>query len=129
MKIKTNILRRCRPGLLLAAMIFVPLPAAAQFMPGIADLPIMAGLKPDSAGPVIFDTPQGRIVVSSATGRIAEEAVLRFYSNTLPQLGWYRQSALEFTRAGENLKLEVLPLGGGRIVLKFMVAPSAGRVR
>ncbi len=115
------------PGLLLAAALLAPLPAAAQFVPGIADLPIMAGLEPDSAGPVIFDTPHGRIVESSAIGRVGKAAVLKFYSDTLPQLGWRRRSANEFTRAGEKLKLEVVPLAGGRMVLKFMLAPGAGR--
>jgi hypothetical protein len=101
-------------------------PAAAQFVPGIAELPVLAGLTPEPEGPVVFDTPEGRIVTTSLTGAVAENAVRDFYGATLVQLGWRKLAAGHFRREGESLRLRISPLQGNRIRLGIRLAPVSG---
>lgn len=102
-------------------------PAAAQFVPGIAELPVLDGLKPGPEGPVVFDTPEGRIVTTSLTGAATEKAVRAFYGATLEQLGWRKLAAGHFRREGENLQLSISPLPGNHIRLEIRLAPVSGR--
>jgi hypothetical protein len=110
----------------IVAIVAVGVPAAAQFVPGIAPIPILEGLAPDAEGPLVFDTPQGRIVATSLSGTRSEKAVRAFYGATLPQLGWRKLSEGQFRREGENLTLAITRLPGKRIRLRFRVAPVPG---
>ena len=114
-------------GVLLLAGLGVSAPAAAQFVPGIAELPMLEGLSPEPEGPVVFDTPEGRIVTTGLTGAVAEKAVCAFYGATLVQLGWRKLAAGHFRREGENLRLSITSLPGNRIRLGIRVAPVLGR--
>lgn len=98
--------------------------SADTFVSGFEDLPLMPGLSQVVGTSVLFDTPQGRIVQASATGPVKRSDVLRFYSETLPQLGWSRIAEGEFRREGEMLKLEfsnVTPT----LEVRFLVEPIA----
>jgi hypothetical protein len=112
-------------GLLLTGLGAIE-PAAAQFVPGIAELPMLEGLKPEPEGAVVFDTPAGRIVTTSLTGAVAENSVRAFYLATLVQLGWRQLAAGHFRREGENLILSIAPLPGNRIRLSIRLAPVSG---
>ena len=61
-----------------------------RFVEGVEDLPLMPGLSNVEAAGLAFDTVEGRIVVAFASGRVTREAVLVFYADTMPQLGWKR---------------------------------------
>lgn len=93
----------------------VPIPpaSAAQlvaesgpFVPGFADVPVMPGLATAESEPLVFDKPGGRIVQAMLSGEVPRQAVLAFYDQTLPQLGWRRASDRVFVREGEELRLE-----------------------
>ena len=112
-------------GSLLAGLVHAA-PAAAQFVTGIAEIPMLKGLAAEPEGPLIFDTPEGRIVTTSLTGAIAEKAVRDFYGATLPQLGWRKLAAGHFRREGEILKLTISSSPGNRIRLRFSLAPIPG---
>ncbi|MAF46783.1 MAG: hypothetical protein QGH73_16735 [Rhodospirillales bacterium] len=122
-----NFLRRLAGAVVLATVLAAAPPAAAQFVPGIADLPMMDGLGGDSEGPVVFDTPHGRIVVATASGGLDKKSVHAFYAATLPQLGWQRLSEGNFRREDESLKLVISALPGGRIRVRFRLAPVPAR--
>jgi hypothetical protein len=78
--------------------------AAAQFVPGTEDLPLMPGLTPVS-DTVVFDKPEGRIITASARGKVSRTLVRSFYAKTLPALGW-QQTHEGWRREGETLRLE-----------------------
>ena len=59
-------------------------------MPGLEDLPLMAGLFSINAAPLRFDSPGGRIVVAYAEGGVGRAQVAAFYGQTLAPLGWER---------------------------------------
>ena len=99
-------------------------PSKAQFVPGISDLPVADGLTVGPEGPVVFDTPEGRIVTVSVYGRLSKTAARAFYNSTLPQLGWARQPDGNFRREGEVLKLAISQVRGGRIALRFSLVPE-----
>lgn len=100
--------------------------SAETFVYGFEDLPLMRGLSQVAGNSVLFDTPQGRIVQASATGALTQAAVLKFYAETLPQLGWTRVAEDEFQREGEMLKLE-FDNAAPELEVRFLVEPVSRR--
>lgn len=100
-----------------------PAPAkAAAFVPGLPDVPAMPGLDAAEAEPLVFDKPGGRIVQAVLSGTVPRNAVLAFYDQTLPQLGWRRTAERLFVREGEELRLEFVP-AKGRTSVRFTLNP------
>ncbi|WP_247872234.1 hypothetical protein [Azospirillum sp. TSO35-2] len=66
----------------------------------------MPGLASAESEPLVFDKPGGRIVQTVLAGAVPRQAVLAFYDQTLPQLGWRRTAERVFVREGEELRLE-----------------------
>jgi len=95
-------------------LIPIPSAVAAQFaaaesgpfVPGTTDVPVMPGLASAESEPLVFDKPGGRIVQAVLSGEVPRQAVLAFYDQTLPQLGWRRTADRVFVREGEELRLE-----------------------
>jgi len=81
--------------------------AAEGFLTRVEDLPLAPGLAEDVRNGFAFDSASGRIVDAYATGDISEEQVLRFYRETLPQLGWTAEGDGRYRRNGEQLRLDV----------------------
>lgn len=125
-----------------------PAPAAAPaeesvFLSVVEDVPLMPGLIEDEASAVVFDAAQGRIAETVAAGASAgspgRAAVLAFYAETLPALGWRADGEARWVRAGEILSLEfedapiAAPLGakqdGGAkgIAVRFSLSPANPR--
>ncbi|MCW2235636.1 hypothetical protein [Azospirillum canadense] len=101
-----------------------PLPARAsdssRFVTGMGDVPVMPGLVPADEPPLVFDKPGGRIAQSVMAGRVDRKAVLAFYTQTMPQLGWKhapeskaasKAAGTRFLRDGEELRLEFVEPG------------------
>ncbi len=109
--------------LLAAALLLAPAPASATdpFVEGLEDVPLMTGLATVPDRSVVFDKPTGRIVESYAAGAVRRAEVVRFYDETLPQLGW---SGRGQTYRRES---EVLRLGfegkDGALVVRFSLSP------
>lgn len=104
---------------------------AGGYLDAVEDMPLMEGLHETGDGGVIFDKPNGRIVRAVATGKVAPDAVRRFYADTLPQLGWTRARKLElirnllvFRREGERLEIQTVPGTGGITEVRFSIEPD-----
>lgn len=98
---------------------------AAGFISTIEDLPLMPGLIEEEGG-MVFDSARGRIVEAYATGPVSEGAVIAFYAETLPQLGWRPDGPGVFSREGEILKVE-FPGGPGTappLTVGFRLMPA-----
>jgi hypothetical protein len=114
-----------RQFLLVLVLLAVPLTAHADgFVPGTEDLPLMPGLVAVANSAVVFDKPEGRIVESTARGKVTRYAVTRFYARTLPQLGWQHVAgtAAAWTRGGEGLNLDFHGPDGD-LTVEFTIAP------
>ncbi len=104
--------------------------AADAFVAGVDDLPLMPGLRAISGESTVFDAPGGRVVESWAEGGVTREAVLSFYSATLPQLGWTAAAPGLFRRDGEVLRLEFpaahaqVPRAAGALLIRFYLSPG-----
>lgn len=98
--------------------------APAAFLSVIDDVPLMPGLaeRPDAA--VVFDKPEGRIVETEATGRLARAEVLKFYAASLPQLGWHARGEGRFLRDREELALSFVSGPGGALTVRFTLSPD-----
>jgi hypothetical protein len=113
-------------SLLLALLLFI-VGATAQglFSSAIDDLPLMEGLNEVAGGTMVFDSPSGRIVEALSTGDVTRQRVTRFYSETLPQLGWLETTPRHFVREGEALKIEFPTLSAGATInVLFMLSPA-----
>ncbi len=104
MNMKRRFLRSAVVATFLVLLV-VRAPLADGFFKDIDDLPLMAGLVESTDGSMIFDSGTGRIVESFAEGKVVKQAVLDFYTSTLPQLGWRQDAPGIFKREGEILKL------------------------
>ncbi len=100
--------------------------APGAFVTGLEDVPLMPDLQdvPDAA--VIFDKPSGRLVEAYAEGDVEPAAVLAFYRETLPQLGWSiapeKGATGAFVRESERLEIHVLE-GQPRRTVRFVLSP------
>ena len=126
-----NAAYRCtRIALIAIGVGLLAVPSQAQdpgFIEQVTDLPLMPGLSEVKDAGVVFDKPDGRIVEAYAEGDLKRDAVIGFYSDTLPQLGWTKAkaagAAATFRREGENLALDFLD-GGGALVVRFTLTPE-----
>jgi hypothetical protein len=89
---------------------------AADFLKAIEDVPLIAGLA-ETAEPVVFESDQGRVVKTSASGSADYGKVRDFYLSSLPALGWKREGdtpggVLVFNREHERLTLSIEPAAG-----------------
>lgn len=107
----------------------------ASYIAGFESLPLMPGLTEKKSERVNFDTPVGRIVEATTVGRVRKEEVEKFYTKTLPQLGWQKVEPLTFKREGERLSIEFLTgqlstspalnTVKGMLVVRFTIKPLA----
>jgi len=82
---------------------------ANEFLKAIDDVPLVAGLT-EMPDPVVFESDQGRVVRTSAEGRVGGSEISSFYIATLPSLGWKRTedlNRLSFVRESEELNLQI----------------------
>lgn len=92
-------------GLAVGLGLSAPAPAAEGFLSVAEDIPLMPGLVEDTGSATVFDKPDGRIVQADAVGAVGRAAVLGFYAQTLPQLGWNSESSAVYAREREMLRL------------------------
>jgi len=117
---------RCHIACLIACALVAGLAAgsraADRFLSAIDDLPLMAPLEEIADSAIVYSKPQGRIVEVSARGRASSEAVLAFYADTLPQLGWQAAADRVWQRGRERLTLS-FQNGPGGLIVQFSLAP------
>lgn len=107
----------------LAAALLAFTAKAADFLPGVEDMPLMPGLTAAPDATTVFDTPAGRIVEAEArSNRGTEAEVRRFYGETLPALGWRAIDEKTFEREGERLLINVARRGSG-LSVRFDIRP------
>lgn len=99
------------------------LASGTDYVAGIADLPLMPGLRAVPNAGVVFDKPVGRIVDAYAQGAVTPASVITFYRKALPQLGWEILDDASFRRESEVLRLEFLQ-GDKALTVRFALAPQ-----
>ena len=109
-------------------------PASAQsqapdFISVIEDLPLMPGLSEDADGAMSFDTANGRIAETIASGQVVPENVLGYYKGALPQLGWKRLTAKRYRREDEVLIIDITKDDGGAVpvMVHFRLSPTKAK--
>lgn len=91
-------------------MIWSGAATAAPFIEGFEDIPIMKGLKQVQNDNISFGNEETRFVEAILTGsKVGFKSVEKFYTDTLPQLGWVfqgrRGDTLIFYRESESLEI------------------------
>jgi hypothetical protein len=93
------------------------------FFSTLNDVPLMPGLEEIPDQTIVFDKPGGRIAETIAIGdQINKEDIENFYSQTLPQLGWYEVERGNFVRENESLSLSI-ELENQHKLVRIMVEP------
>jgi hypothetical protein len=124
---RCNILARCiTVALILVCGAGAPAIAQPGYLQDVTDMPLPAGFTEDSAAGVAFDKPGGRIIEAAARGAGSVPAVVTFYRNVLPELGWSESGQAEnlvWQRDGEMLRIEVTGIGA-EVAVRFHIAPQ-----
>ena len=93
-----------------ALMFCLPLSANAEFVDGMADVPLMEGVKQIHSANISFGNDESRFDEAYMTSnKIGFDKICEFYKNTLPQLGWkflsHDNAAVHFERETEVLDI------------------------
>jgi hypothetical protein len=93
-----------------ALLILTPPAAAAGFIEGLEDVPVMEGLHQLPNDALSFGNEESRLVEATLVGEKTKFAsVEKFYQETLPQMGWSfqgrKKSSLIFYRDRESLEI------------------------
>ena len=86
---------------------------SADTVAGIPDVPLMPGLVEQPEATVVFDKPEGRIVMAVAQGPVPVVGVRSYYESALTVRGWRalppQFGAISFARGGEVLEITIEP--------------------
>jgi|OM-RGC.v1.027559376 hypothetical protein len=93
-----------------------------RFISGFNDVPLMLGMTEAIESNVVFDTVQGRILVSFARSRESKDKIIAFYEESLSQLGWQMKEDGRFVRGVEILNVDFFP-DGEYLVGRFSLEP------
>ena len=106
---------------------------SSSFLKDIEDVPVPEGFTQNEEEPLVYDTPDGRIVETSVEGTGDAKEVAEFYEKTLPQLGWKKDAQLAdsglnltFEKEKEKLKL-FIKRDELRVEIKFALYPAKKR--
>jgi len=101
--------------------------AGDGFFSVIEDLPLVPGTTEDEDAALVFETAEGRVVEVYASGTVTKKQVLRFFAETLPQLGWKKTAANRFRRGDEALVIDFSEEGekAGETVYHLKLAPRS----
>lgn len=98
--------------------------AKQSYFEALYDIPVMPGFDEIKEQAVSFDKPGGRIASAiAASSTVSSRDADRYYSESLPQLGWKKTSPNQYVRDGEQLRYELVenpPL----TVVRFTVSPA-----
>jgi len=97
--------------------------AAERFVANLGELPLMPGLVEQTEKRLIYEKPEGRIVSAVAVGTPVAAAIMEFYAETLPELGWRKLSETVYRREKEILRLTITTFASQREV-QYKIAPE-----
>lgn len=99
--------------------------AEEGFFTAIEDLPLMPGMVEKVDDATVFDTPEGRVILTTATVQANKEQVVTFYRQALLGLGWepFPQTPIIYARDNETLLIEVAQEGNTATV-RFHINPK-----
>ena len=87
----------------------------------IDDIPVKETMNVEPELSFSFDSPSGRIVILIATSDEKKEALLRFYDETMPQLGWIKTDN-EYLRGQEKFQL-ISSANQNRLIWRLSITP------
>ena len=125
--------RKITWGFVVAALLWasmVPALASTVFIHG--DIPLMKQLVWQQGRGFVFDKPQGRLVTEEAKGKVPLIKVVRFYQQTLKNLGWRQNTGqktppskgLLFTRGEEIIHITTTSHAKGITHVRFTITPK-----
>lgn len=95
-----------------------------HYVNGVDELPVPNGFVEKESSNSSFDTVSGRIVDVVYEGKGSLDNIKKYYEDTLPELGWKKQTLNLYKREEETLQLKMERNGGNTILLNFVIRPS-----
>ncbi len=83
------------------------LSAQPEFIPGFEDVPVMQGMIWSGDRSFSFDSPEGSVVTAEFKTRNPVEDVLKYYDDTLKNLGWIRDRSGNYRRGVDVLLMNI----------------------
>lgn len=113
---------------LMFVVAFAPAAAWADYSKVITDLPLMPMMTEDLSKTVAFDTPDGRILETTAETSAQIRQIWGYYAQVLTPLGWQleRGAYNVYRRKNEMLVIDVFSKPGstGKQLVQFKIAPA-----
>jgi hypothetical protein len=104
-------------------------PQDTAYLSTMPDLPLPPGMTEQTDHRVIFRGPHGEVSKAVAQGSAKLDAVTRFYTSSLPALGWSlvatESGDLVYARGGERLRISASRLDAATLQLEFTLTPQA----
>ncbi len=94
----------------------------SDFLSVLPDIPLPIQVTETLDSQMDFDSANGRIIQVAASGPVSMKEIIKFYQNTLPQLGWVVKSDQIFLRENEQLKLS-FSSENNLTILQFELSP------
>lgn len=96
-----------------------------DFVQGSEDIPLLISMEKIQDEGLGFDSPSGSIMTSSYESTLSKTKIAKFYTKTLPQMGWTLDSSesdtLKFTRENEELEID-LSTQDHKTVIRFLIS-------
>ncbi|MBR1948496.1 MAG: hypothetical protein IKA30_01730 [Alphaproteobacteria bacterium] len=91
---------------LLVCFCFISFSAKASFVEGLEDIPLPVGVTQIENGYLSFGNEEIRLFESYLSAENQNfDNIIKFYTETLPQMGWQKKGKTLFERDGETLEI------------------------
>lgn len=87
-----------------------------SYLPGTEDIPLIEGVV-EIENPTLFDSPQGKVVISKVVTSLEKKDVKSFYKEVLPNLGWREISENKYKRETQLLKINIEDLHNKTVIV------------
>lgn len=102
-----------------------PRAQAEVFFTDMPDVPVMPGMVEETTDQLSFGNASGRVVEAVAVGQaLSASAVMQFYNETLPQLGWQAKNPAQFVRGAESLQIMLEREGTEQLRVRVVLSPT-----
>lgn len=88
------------------------------YVPGTEDIPLIEGAQIPENQATIFDTLEGKVVISRIVSPLSSSNVKKFYAEVLPNLGWKEISSNQYQRGKQFLEVKLESING-KVFISF----------
>ncbi len=112
-----------------AIQLVIDYQSSRQHLSHAKEIPLPTAFEEDKAEALLYNTPDGRIMESNATGKGDKDAIIDFYTQSLTELGWTKNTnhnnkiSARYIKDGERLDITITTSETGNNI-NYHLSPS-----